>query len=175
MKANREHRVALCRPAVEILDAVRTHGDSPDPLVFTNGAGESRSKRRCRAGCWSGSGSRCHRSRTGRRRRRAPARGHRAGAGACRREQELLEHVRISFLSGNPTGAALLRRRPMDPSTHGRSEEAAKGTGVRRYLCRQRPLGVFRSYSRASWKVAVRIKAPAAPWPLEDRQSRTAC
>ena len=50
----------------------------------------------------------------------------------------------------------------MDPSTRGRGEEAAKGTGVRRYLCRQRPLEVFRWYSRASWKVSVRIKAPAA-------------
>ena len=71
-------------------------------------------------------------------------------------------------------GAALFRRRPnqslrrwrgrrqLDPSTRGRGEEAAKGTGVRRYLCRQRPLGVFRWYSRASWKVSVRIKAPAA-------------
>ena len=36
------------------------------------------------------------------------------------------------------------------------------GTGVRRYLCRQRPLGGFRWYSRASWKGSVRIKAPAA-------------
>ena len=71
-------------------------------------------------------------------------------------------------------GAVLLRRRPnqslrrrrgrrqLDPSTRGRGEEAAKGTGVRRYLCRQRPLEVFRWYSRASWKVSVRIKAPAA-------------
>ena len=57
-------------------------------------------------------------------------------------------------------GAAPFRRRPnqslrrrrgrrqLDPSTRGRGEEAAKGTGVRRYLCRQRPLGVFRWYSR---------------------------
>ena len=54
----------------------------------------------------------------------------------------------------NSLGAALFRRRPnqslrrwrgrrqLDPSTRGRGEEAAKGTGVRRYLCRQRPLGV---------------------------------
>ena len=40
MKANREHRVPLCRRAGEILDAARTHGDSPGPLVFTNGGGE---------------------------------------------------------------------------------------------------------------------------------------
>ena len=84
-------------------------------------------------------------------------------------------------------GAALLRRRPnqslrrrrgrrqLDPSTRGRGEEAATGTGVRRYLCRQRPLGVSRWYSRASWKVSVRIKAPVCRWRLEDRQSRTAC
>ena len=71
-------------------------------------------------------------------------------------------------------GAALLRRpnqssrrrrgrRQLDSSTRGRGEEAAKGTGVRRYLCRQRPLGGFRSYSRASWKVSVRIKSAGCP------------
>ena len=40
MKANREHRVPLCRRAVEILDAARPLGDRGDPLVFTNGGGE---------------------------------------------------------------------------------------------------------------------------------------
>ena len=68
--------------------------------------------------------------------------------------------VRLFFVGGS-----LRRRRggrQLDPSTRGRGEEAAKGTGVRRYLCRQRPLGVFRWYSRASWKVSVRIKSPAA-------------
>ena len=40
MKAQREHRVPLCRRAVEILDAVRTLGDGAGPLVFTNGDGD---------------------------------------------------------------------------------------------------------------------------------------
>ena len=41
MKANREHRVPLCRRAVEILDASRTFGDGGGRLVFTVGDGES--------------------------------------------------------------------------------------------------------------------------------------
>ena len=61
-----------------------------------------------------------------------------------------------SLCGGGEAGGSWIRQRV------GRGEEAAKGTGVRRYLCRQRPLGVFRWYSRASWKVSVRIKAPAA-------------
>ncbi len=40
MKAQREHRVPLCRRATEILDAARTLGDGAGPLVFTNGGGE---------------------------------------------------------------------------------------------------------------------------------------
>ena len=40
MKANREHRVPLCRRAVEILDAARTFGDDGGRLVFTVGDGE---------------------------------------------------------------------------------------------------------------------------------------
>ena len=40
MKANREHRVPLCRRAVEILDASRTLGDGGGRLVFTVGDGE---------------------------------------------------------------------------------------------------------------------------------------
>ncbi len=40
MKANREHRVPLCRRAEEILDAARRRGDGDSPLVFTNGGGE---------------------------------------------------------------------------------------------------------------------------------------
>ena len=40
MKANREHRVPLCRRAVEILDASRTFGDDGGRLVFTVGDGE---------------------------------------------------------------------------------------------------------------------------------------
>ena len=40
MKANREHRVPLCRRAVEILDAARTLGDGDSPLVFTVNDGE---------------------------------------------------------------------------------------------------------------------------------------
>ena len=40
MKANREHRVPLCRRAVDILDAARTFGAGAGPLVFTAGDGE---------------------------------------------------------------------------------------------------------------------------------------
>ena len=40
MKANREHRVPLCRRAVDVLDAARTLGDGGGPLVFTNGDGD---------------------------------------------------------------------------------------------------------------------------------------
>ena len=39
MKANREHRVPLCRRAVEVLDTARTLGDG-GRLVFTNGGEE---------------------------------------------------------------------------------------------------------------------------------------
>ena len=40
MKANRKHRVPLSRRALEILDAARSLGDGPGPLVFTMGGGE---------------------------------------------------------------------------------------------------------------------------------------
>ena len=40
MKANREHRVPLCRRAVEILDAARTFGGDGGQLGFTVGDGE---------------------------------------------------------------------------------------------------------------------------------------
>ena len=40
MKAKREHRVPLCRRAVEILDAARTLGDGT-PLVFPMRSGKA--------------------------------------------------------------------------------------------------------------------------------------
>jgi len=40
MKANREHRVPLCRRVLGILDAARTLGGGASPLVFTTGDGE---------------------------------------------------------------------------------------------------------------------------------------
>ncbi len=40
MKANREHRVPLCRRALDILDAARTLSGGASPLVFTTGDGE---------------------------------------------------------------------------------------------------------------------------------------
>ena len=40
MKANREHRVPLCRRVVAILDAARMLGEGGGPLVFTAGDGE---------------------------------------------------------------------------------------------------------------------------------------
>ena len=81
-------------------------------------------------------------------------------------------------------GAALLRRRPnqslrqrgrrqLDPSRRG--EGAAEGTGGRRYLCRQRRLGVFRWYSRAWWRVSVRINAPAARGGLRTVATAAKC
>ena len=81
-------------------------------------------------------------------------------------------------------GAALLRRRPnqslrqrgrrqLDPSRRG--EGAAEGTGGRWYLCRQRRLGVFRWYSRAWWRVSVRINAPAARGGLRTVATAAKC
>ena len=85
---------------------------------------------------------------------------------------------------GNEKGAALLRRRPnqslrqrgrrqLDPSRRG--EGAAEGTGGRWYLCRQRRLGVFRWYSRAWWRVSVRINAPAARGGLRTVATAAKC
>ena len=79
---------------------------------------------------------------------------------------------------------ALLRRRPnqslrqrgrrqLDPSRRG--EGAAEGTGGRWYLCRQRRLGVFRWYSRAWWRVSVRINAPAARGSLRTVATAAKC
>ena len=81
-------------------------------------------------------------------------------------------------------GAALLRRRPnqslrqrgrrqLDPSRRG--EGAAEGTGGRWYLCGQRRLGVFRWYSRAWWRVSVRINAPAARGGLRTVATAAKC
>ena len=81
-------------------------------------------------------------------------------------------------------GAALLRRRPnqslrqrgrrqLDPSRRG--EGAAEGTGGRWHLCRQRRLGVFRWYSRAWWRVSVRINAPAARGGLRTVATAAKC
>ena len=81
-------------------------------------------------------------------------------------------------------GAALLRRRPnqslrqrgrrqLDPSRRG--EGAAEGTGGRWYLYRQRRLGVFRWYSRAWWRVSVRINAPAARGGLRTVATAAMC
>ena len=86
--------------------------------------------------------------------------------------------------AGWSKGAALLRRRPnqslrrrgrrqLDPSRRG--EGAAEGTGDRWYLCRQRRLGVFRWYSRAWWKVSVRINAPAARGGLRTGATAAKC
>ncbi len=48
MKAKRDHRVPLCRRAIEILDAARTLGDGSGPLVFTTGGGKPLSHNRLR-------------------------------------------------------------------------------------------------------------------------------
>ena len=89
-----------------------------------------------------------------------------------------------STTRGLRRGAALLRRRPnqslrqrgrrqLDPSRRG--EGAAEGTGGRWYLCRQRRLGVFRWYSRAWWRVSVRINAPAARGGLRTVATAAKC
>ena len=41
MKAKREHRVPLCRRAVEVLDEARTLGDGSSPLVFPMRSGKA--------------------------------------------------------------------------------------------------------------------------------------
>ena len=40
MKANRQHRVPLCRRALEILEAAQALGEVAGPLVFTLGEGK---------------------------------------------------------------------------------------------------------------------------------------
>ena len=90
----------------------------------------------------------------------------------------------VGVLGESSRGAALLRRRPnqslrqrgrrqLDPSRRG--EGAAEGTGGRWYLCRQRRLGVFRWYSRAWWRVSVRINAPAARGGLRTVATAAKC
>ena len=92
--------------------------------------------------------------------------------------------VHSTLMSEAELGAALLRRRPnqslrqrgrrqLDPSRRG--EGAAEGTGGRWYLCRQRRLGVFRWYSRAWWRVSVRINAPAARGGLRTVATAAKC
>ena len=116
--------------------------------------------------------------------------------GQVRPRQELLVRIDGLMVSGGLTadaaqalrdlvkGAALLRRRPnqslrqrgrrqLDPSRRG--EGAAEGTGGRWYLCRQRRLGVFRWYSRAWWRVSVRINAPAARGGLRTVATAAKC
>ena len=39
MKMKRDHRMPLCRRAMEILDAARTLGDDAGPLVFPGHSG----------------------------------------------------------------------------------------------------------------------------------------
>ena len=46
MKATREHRVPLCRRALEILDAARALGDSGNPVVFPGGNGKPLDEKR---------------------------------------------------------------------------------------------------------------------------------
>ena len=55
MKANREHRVPLCRRVLDILDAARTLDTGPARSCSRPATGRC-STRRCSGGCWSGSG-----------------------------------------------------------------------------------------------------------------------
>ena len=54
----------------------------------------------------------------------------------------------------------------------GRGEEATKGAGVRRYLCRQRPLGGFPLVLARFVEGLSTHQSAGCPWRLEDRQSR---
>ena len=110
----------------------------------------------------------------------APCRNRRVPLGI----DELDNFISITVLRAMDMGAALLRRRPnqslrqrgrrqLDPSRRG--EGAAEGTGGRWYLCRQRRLGVFRWYSRAWWRVSVRINAPAARGGLRTVATAAKC
>ena len=68
--------------------------------------------------------------------------------------------VRLFFVGGRISLCGGKAGGNWNPSR--RAEGAAEGTGDRWYLCRQRRLGVFRWYSRAWWRVSVRINVPAA-------------
>ena len=46
MKATREHRVPLCRRALEVLDAARALGDGGNPVVFPSGNGKPLDEKR---------------------------------------------------------------------------------------------------------------------------------
>lgn len=48
MRAKREHRMPLCRRAVEILDAARMLDEGASPLVFTSGIGKPLGNERLR-------------------------------------------------------------------------------------------------------------------------------
>ena len=81
--------------------------------------------------------------------------------------------VRLFFVGGRISlygGEAGGNRNPSR-----RGEGAAEGTGDRWYLCRQRRLGVFRWYSRAWWKVSVRINAPTARGGLRTVATAAKC
>lgn len=81
--------------------------------------------------------------------------------------------VRLFFVGGRISlygGEAGGNRNPSR-----RGEGAAEGTGGRWYLCRQRRLGVFRWYSRAWWRVSVRINAPAARGGLRTVATAAKC
>ena len=52
MKMKRDHRVPLCRRALEILDAVRTLGDGGHPVVFPNERGKRLDDKRLRRLLW---------------------------------------------------------------------------------------------------------------------------
>ena len=81
--------------------------------------------------------------------------------------------VRLFFVGGRISlygGEAGGNRNPSR-----RGEGAAEGTGDRWYLCRQRRLGVFRWYSRAWWRVSVRINAPAARGGLRTVATAAKC
>ena len=81
--------------------------------------------------------------------------------------------VRLFFVGGRISLCGGEAGGNRNPSRRG--EGAAEGTGDRWYLCRQRRLGVFRWYSRAWWKVSVRINAPAASGGLRTVATAAKC
>ncbi len=93
-----------------------------------------------------------------------------AGSAAASR---ISGRVRLFFVGGRISLCGGEAGGNRNPSRRG--EGAAEGTGDRWYLCRQRRLGVFRWYSRAWWKVSVRINAPAARGGLRTVATAAKC
>ena len=80
--------------------------------------------------------------------------------------------VRLFFVGGRISLRGGEAGGNQNPSRGG---EGAAGTGDRWYLCSQRRLGGVRWYSRAWWKVSVRINTPAARGGLRTVATAAKC